>query len=294
MSCCAVGALCVVTAFIYLKWSPRQELESNQPPLQPASATDMSIKSREVELVATQVQTGASSGNSSLGSEPLPTARELLVDLMKGVEQSSEQREEMRMSLLRQYAGMAEDLGITQEQADRIVDLLIAKQADESNASPPPDRQDDPTAIREMIETQKAIRHKVDEDIAAVLGPAKAGLWKEYQEAAPSRLQVDKLRSSFVDAGRPLSSDQRQALIVAMNLEHKRQMDQELKFQEQVRSGGWNFPQAASYFERERLDERDAGNRRIVASASRYLYPDQLMVLQKNLDMKFARSSAKQ
>jgi hypothetical protein len=203
------------------------QMESAQVAPQPVH-TVPSTASTEQAIVATPSSTAARApvaatapSSATRSSTPAMNVQELMKDPdfrdgMAGTVRSS-------MSLL--YPDLAKDLGLTNEQASKLLDLLAKHQmAMVSLASPA--ALGDEAAMREAQKSIQENSRKQESEISTLLGENKYQQWKEYQSTLVVRQQVSRLHSALEASGQALEDDQEKSLITALAADQKRQSDE--------------------------------------------------------------------
>lgn len=135
-------------------------------------------------------------------------------ELMKDPEYRQAMRTQQRFSLQHLHPDLAGDLNLSQEQADRLLDLLADQQLHgmQSNV---PFTADSPLSQAEIAQMQKDMQQRQQNDraeIAALLGDGGLQQWEDYQNSMGARMRVRQLSSELDGAGVPLREDQRQPL----------------------------------------------------------------------------------
>jgi hypothetical protein len=125
-------------------------------------------------------------------------------------------RSQMRAHNRQMYADVGKQLGLSKEDAGKLIDLITDQQTAGFTISR--DTTDPSEGVRQMNEA----RREYDTKIAEFLGPEKAQLFEQYQQTIPLRQEVDMLAHQIAgsDAG-PLNEDQRKRLLAALVEEHK-------------------------------------------------------------------------
>ena len=125
-------------------------------------------------------------------------------------------RTQMRGSIRRLYEDASRVLNLSKEQSDKLVDLIADQQSRGFGESGqmPADRAGRQQAWLDL-------QAQNNKDIAALIGDAKMGDLKEYQQTLPQRSQVDVVSRQLEAAGLPMSADQRSDLVTAMVAESK-------------------------------------------------------------------------
>ncbi|HEY5807209.1 MAG TPA: hypothetical protein VIT67_04540, partial [Povalibacter sp.] len=134
--------------------------------------------------------------------------------LLKDPEYREAMRMQHRMSLSQAYPDLARELGLPQEQVNRLLDLLTDQQlrSMEESRSVEAMAQSDPAAIAELQREGEERQRAQQAEIAQVLGPDGLERWQEYQNSMGSRYRVRQLSGALDAAGIPLRDDQQQAL----------------------------------------------------------------------------------
>ena len=149
--------------------------------------------------------------------------------LMNDPEYRTALRKQQRLTLARQYPDLMEDLEISQDQADQLLDLLTDQQIEamqEANRVDPEALQSDPNAMaqyrQKMMERSRA--HQAA--IAQALGQGGMQRWQDYQSTMGSRFRTRQLSQALETAGIPLREDQQRSVRRAL-AQHEKQMQQE-------------------------------------------------------------------
>ena len=153
--------------------------------------------------------------------------RERMVRERKALLEDPEYRKAMRtqhrLSLRQHYPDLAADLGITNKEAERFLDMLADQQMNGFDGSEYEGIDPSDPAQRQALERKFAERQREQErQIAEVLGTDGLQRWQDYQQTMGSRMRARQLRDSFAAAGTPLDEDQYSQLRAAL-LERERQ-----------------------------------------------------------------------
>jgi hypothetical protein len=188
--------------------------------------------------------------------------------LLKDSEYRKARVEQARINLKRRYNGLAEELGITEKQADAVIDLLAESQIrmeEESARRLASGATPDAATIAEMGRIQQAEQQKQKEALVAMLGAGKYEQFQDFEHIQPSRTRVNNLSTLLAREGQPMTSAQSRSLTAAIVAEQKR-MEQEAQA---LRDAGQD---AQTTFQ-----EREAeANRRILQAAGTFLSAQQL------------------
>lgn len=128
----------------------------------------------------------------------------------------------MRGVMGQMYPDIAEKMGMSQQEADALFDLLLRQQQEIATDSIGllTGSVQDPAARREiqrnLVEKQRA----QEAELAAHLG-ARHGQWEDYQATAAARQQVNELRTALAGSD-PLGDEQYDKLVAAFATETRR------------------------------------------------------------------------
>lgn len=128
-------------------------------------------------------------------------------------------RWQVRADLKRQYANLGEELGLSQEDARTLVDMLIEQQLTMLGGAEELPWQTDPAAA------QRRIQEKIQADLVAIdqfLGSEKAAALREFQNSMPARHEYDSLVHQLAGVDVVLTPEQNQRLRTAYLEEYRR------------------------------------------------------------------------
>jgi len=172
-----------------------------------------------------------------------------------------------RATLKQRNPLLALELGISEEQADKIFDLMAEGQLrqDSQQLELRASGNMDAAAIEGMNRQQVAQQQKDQNTLAAMLGPEKYRQLEEIQQTNTARVRMVNIKTLLAQSGQPLSTDQALSMTRVMASAQQRE-EREMA---QLRSSGqWNqVPEV------ERAAE---GDRRILESAAGILTAQQL------------------
>ena len=125
-------------------------------------------------------------------------------------------RAQMRQQNKRMYFDLQESLGISEEQANKLIDIITDQQASGITMA----RNNlDPAQQQAQWE---AAREKQKNDITDLLGPTKAAEFDELQKSMPARMELQGLTQQFESVETPLTSDQSKRMLAALTEERER------------------------------------------------------------------------
>ncbi|MFL6619618.1 MAG: hypothetical protein ACJ8MH_13510, partial [Povalibacter sp.] len=199
--------------------------------------------------------------------------------LMQDPEYRTALRQQQRIQMMRQYPYLAEDLGLSKEDADRLMDVLADQQLDamqDANAVDPETLQSDPAAMaqyqRKMEERQRAQQAALTQ----VLGSDGMQRWQEYQNTMAARFRTQQLRQALDAAGVPLEPDQERALRHALATHVKKMEDDAQTFASKMSTRGAMTAEDRLKMEEEQLERTESYYERARQSVAGILTSEQM------------------
>lgn len=213
-------------------------------------------------------------------------------ELLKDPEYRKAALAQERLNLPQRYPGLAEELGLGADEADRLFDLMAENQL-ELNATMTAiptgaNGAVDIAAVEEVNRKRQEVLREQEEEMQALLGSNRYAQWKEYEQTLPARQQVVQLGRTLESAGVPLSSDQSRPLIAAYTAERKRQAEE---FRRLLGSGPTS-PADQQRLMEERFRLQADSNRRLVDAARSHLNARQVEALQASLEQQLTLNRA--
>jgi hypothetical protein len=195
-----------------------------------------------------------------------------------------------RAGMASTYIDLPASLGISQDEADKLIDLLTEQDLrrwEESVRDPESEEELRKRALQ-IDEMQRAN----DAEVAGLLGKAKLAQWKEYQASLGARHQVLQLRTTLSAGPAPLREDQVEPLIAAMYAEQKQVAEALEEYTATLTWSAGQQPVSQSLSNERRVQLSAAANERIHMAAASILSQPQLEsldeMLQRQLDMEKA------
>ena len=220
----------------------------------------------------------------------VPSGRIIERDMLQDPEYRKARLTQIRLQLPERYPGLAEELGLSPEQADRLFDLLAEHQL-ESTSTPlivGANGQIDQTQLQERQRQQQELRARQDAALTAMLGDARMDKWREYQQTQAPRQQVMQLGRTLDAMGMPLSAAQRRPLTEAMVAEQTRQRQEQMAMSRELAAslgpGGPRDPQTQARLQEENFRRQADSNRRLLDVAATHLTPRQLELYRSQLE----------
>lgn len=182
---------------------------------------------------------------------------------------------QMRMNLT--YPDLAEQLGMTPEQAEALFDFLQEQQSDLAAASMAAG-----AGTQDAAEFQRLRDNLVQQqeaDLAAHLGPAHQQQWEQYKPTLEARRRISELHYIGASSGEPITDSQKQRLLNTILAEQQRRAGEE-----SLRAYPNMDQRAKLDMELQNLKGREESYRRTQESASAYLTPAQFAVMKSSQD----------
>lgn len=226
-------------------------------------------------------------------SPPARPARRALSEseLLKDPEYRKARATVLRYSIARTYPGLAEELGLSPEEANRFFGLLAEfdlERSSQSQLAVSP-RSADPVAIAQQRERQQAQQQRENAAIQEMLGEARYPQWRDYQNTRSAHMQASNFANSLSQAGMPLSGDQNRALVAAVIAEQRR-AQQELA--ELARNRNAADPNWQARYREAQEALRTNGNQRMLDAISAQLSPQQANAIRVQLEQEAAMRGA--
>jgi hypothetical protein len=235
-------------------------------------------------------------------------ARERRRQLMQDPDYREAIRVQQRSNMTRQYPGVAQELGLTADQAERLFDLLAEQQltATEQAELMWDTEPADPAELQQRQEKMQQrwteIHQKNEAELAAQLGPEKLQSWKDYQSTLGARHQAEQLRSTLASRGVQLGEDASRAVVKAYAEAQKAEMQE---FSNMPRAAvtatssgkagltgriqAWE--PSADMFQRQ-LEHTQKRNQRVLEALSPFLTYEQREALQKEQEAELKMQEA--
>jgi hypothetical protein len=171
-------------------------------------------------------------------------------------------RSQMRANFKRLHADIGDQLGLSKEDANKLIDLLV----DQRTAAVEIGRkQRAANTTSEQRAAEFAANQKRNlEQVSALIGADKMELYKDYQETMPARQEVDVLSRQLEGNDAGLSPDQRDRMVTALAEERKR-----------VPQPKWNESVSREDFNKEMTAWQEEYNERAATRARSILNSDQ-------------------
>lgn len=200
------------------------------PPAAPAKEAVAAISMKRPRMAASDEVTNATLPSREERMRMMREARERQRQLMQDPDYREAVRVQQRSAMTRQYPGVARELGLTQDQAEQLFDLLSEQQMRNNEQAEllwDPEGLD-PAALQQRQEKMQQrwmeMQQKNDAELTAQLGPEKVQAWKEYQSTLGAHHQAEQLRSTLASRGVSLNEEASHAVVKAYAEAQKAEM----------------------------------------------------------------------
>jgi hypothetical protein len=221
-----------------------------------------------------------------IGNQPAALISE--EELLKDPEYRKARAAMLRATMDRSFTGLAEEVGLSKEEVERLLDLISQQQLAMTTQLRPIalDVQQDRAAMEQAMRERQALQRQQDEEIRAMLGNARYDKWREYQTTRGPRMTAGNHAEQLAQAGVPLSNAQLKSLTDVMIAEQK-------TMQQDMRALTANSAPGNVQAAQEALRNRQAdSNRRILEAAAPHLSAEQLAALRARFEQQDAINRA--
>jgi hypothetical protein len=213
-------------------------------------------------------------------------------ELFKDPEYRKLRTAQNRMNIERNYEGLAEELGLSANDADRLFDLLAEQQTAQTAEDRPISATDaqDQAARAEVMRRREALQREQEEALRAMLG-SKVTQFQEFQQTRPARNQVRNLGTQLAQAGVPLTQAQSRSLTAVMIAEQQRQMQETRTMPRSVPVNAADPDYRARSLE-ESLKRTEENNRRLLEAVAPHMTAKQLATYREQMELQAASNRA--
>ncbi len=210
-------------------------------------------------------------------------------DLMRDPEYRKARLTQLKMNLRRNYTDVAEELGLSEKETERLFDLLAEQQLGPGvSVQVGPDGQVDRQAVEEIRRLRDETQRQQQEALLALLGPGRQTRWQEYQQSLSARSRATSMTSMLASSGYPLTETQLRPLTTALIAEEKFVRQQ----QSTSRPPAAMTPQTMAQQQEEEVNRQEESNRRYLEAAQPYMSSQQLNLVRETLEQQIAISRA--
>jgi hypothetical protein len=191
---------------------------------------------------------------------------------------------ELRVDLKKYNPLLARELGVSEQQAEKVLDLLAEGQYREEARALDLEAAgtgNEAAAVAETNRQLEADRLQQKNALMALLGPAKYEQLQDVQDTRIAHSRMVNLRNLLVQSGQPLSTEQDLAFTKVIGDQQKR----EERETQQLRASGQLDPAR-------QFDRAAEGDRRILDDAASILTPRQLETIRARFEQRAAMERA--
>jgi len=274
-----------------------------------AESSDQLAASRAAQRGAIPQATVAASSTAPAAMQPdapaappVPAAQPANADLLRQAARTREQElmadpeyrnariAQQRLMMGRNYPGLAEELGLSQKEADQLFNLLTENQMNMSNelSGRTSSAAQDPAARAEIQRRLQELQRQQEDQVAALLG-SRYPQWQAYRETQGSRQQAMQYATQLAQAGQPLTDVQQRGLTSVLIAEQKRL---QLEIVPMARSANAADPQTRLQLEEQAMRMQEESRNRTLDSAAAHLSARQIASLRQQFETEAAMTAA--
>jgi hypothetical protein len=259
----------------------------------PSPATSPTTVSSGAASVAANQPAAPAAKNPQAANvpDPLVDFQKQQREMMKDPEYRKARLAQIRVSVAGNNRTLAEDLGLSPAEADKLLDLLAEQELGMSTEMMFRADANDQAAVQEMVRKQQESMRQRDEKVAALVGPSRAAQWQQYQQAAPARGRVNAMNNTLIRSNQPLSAAQQRSLATAFATE-MHNLNEEMSAL--TRGVNPQDPLARAQVEQALRNRQEESNQRILAAATPILSAAQLATVRAQFEQQNAMTRAMQ
>jgi hypothetical protein len=298
-ACAVVGAFGFFWTFRQLqverteRAALEQRLADLQSQLETARATALAPPALTTAVTPAVAPTPSPAPIAVAAAQPRQDANELIRESenrQRRMLQDPAYREAVLAELRRRHAGTRRDairlVGMTPEQADRVIDLWVARNLRFMERGASYGQEPDENAKAEMRRAADAEQ----QELRTLLGDEKYEEWRRYLASGQERAEVESLRAGF--EGTPHAIDDSQAAELALTIHSERERLSR-EYDEYANASGITDRNVVRPHDRQRwIELAKEANQRIHAAAATRLSTAQLAELDKMLAARLAPAEA--
>jgi hypothetical protein len=190
----------------------------------------------------------------------------------------------LRTALMRSYPGLAEAIGLSREEADKLLDLLAETQLKTDSQAMlafTGDPQADRAFIAKLNSNRQDLQRQQGDSIRAMLGEARYAQWQQYLPTRSVRIQAGNYATALAQAGAPLEDRQVDGLVAVMLGEQKSLRQDMIALGRTVDAAN---PASQAQAHTALRNRQAASNQRILDAASPQLTTQQLILLRAQFE----------
>jgi len=201
-------------------------------------------------------------------------------DLLNNPEYRRARLTQMRIAEARDNPGLAETLGLSENEANRLFELMAESQLQSSLEISRSSVSTGSPALPDLLNTVRRQGVSQEESIRTLIGSGKYEELLEYRRSVrPTLVQIDNFGTMLTAAGQPLSTAQSMALRAAIGEVLQRPRQQSF-----VPSSSATTPRTMTQILKEGQFRQEATNSRLLEAAAPHLSAAQLEVLRKQFE----------
>jgi hypothetical protein len=210
-------------------------------------------------------------------------------DLMRDPEYRKARLIQARMTLKRNYTDVAEELGLSEKEAEQLFDILAERQVGGNFPVPlGPNGQSDRQAMEDAIRMRRDAQRQQEEALQALLGPSRQAKWQEYQLSLSARSRATSMSSMLAASGHPLTESQLRPLTTALIAEEKYMRETQSPNRQSAPTNIESFARQ----QEEAVNRQEESNRRYLDIAAAHMTSKQLALVKEVLEQQITISRA--
>jgi hypothetical protein len=220
---------------------------------------------------------------------PVQNVRNRQTELMMNPEYRKLRLAQQRLNVERNNWGLAEELGLSDNEANRLFDLLSENQLammNETQLLSVNGTQDRPGS-EEVMRRRQALQREQDEALRAMLG-GKYSQYQDYQQSRPARSQAMAIGTQLAQAGLPLTDAQTRSLTTAMRTAQQQQAQDPWATAPGPAAAAPMDPDTRIKMMEESLKRMEDNNRRTIEAVAPHMSARQLAAYREQLEQQAA------
>ncbi len=148
-----------------------------------------------------------------------------IAKMYKDPEMKKVMRAQQAMGIRMMYSDLAKELGLSPDEATRVMELLADRQMAISAKSMEAfggGGETDPAKMEEVGKTIASSREEYDAQLKSVLGDAKMAKLTDYERSLGDRMQLNQIQQSLSATGTALKDNEKQGLLNIMKEERQK------------------------------------------------------------------------
>lgn len=207
--------------------------------------------------------------------------------LLRNPEYREAVRASTRLGMSQNYPGFAAELGLSEDEANRFIDLLTDQQLQSMEHDQSlylAEAGDDETRMREAQEHMQERMRQQQAEIEMHLGPTNYQKWQDYQQTLGQRHRLASVQSQLALAGAPLDAEQSDALLAALVQEQRKQQQAQAAANTGQPAGSFWHSYGPVPGQEEWITAQEQSNERLLAAIRSSLSSQQASKLEQMLN----------